>query len=101
MSGGAHVLPLRTYVAVFLALLVGTALTVWASTHDFGPLNDPIALAIAGTKATIVILFFMHVKYQTRLIWVFAAAGFVWLVIFFALILADYTTRIPVPGWGG
>jgi cytochrome c oxidase subunit IV len=95
----AHVLPLRTYVAVFLALLVGTAATVWASRHDFGPLNDPIALAIAGTKAALVILFFMHVKYQTRLIWVFATAGFVWLVLFFVLILADYRTRVPVVGW--
>ena len=101
MSGTSHVLPLRTYLAVFLALLVGTALTVWASQHDFGPLNDPIALAIAGTKATLVILFFMHVKYQTKLIWVFASAGFVWLLIFFVLILADYRTRVPVAGWGG
>ena len=101
MSGDSHVLPLRTYVAVFLALLVGTAVTVWASQHDFGPLNDPIALAIAGTKATLVILFFMHVKYQTKLIWVFASAGFVWLAIFFVLILADYRTRVPVSGWGG
>lgn len=101
MSGASHVLPLRTYLAVFVALLVGTALTVLASQHDFGRLNDPIALAIAGTKAALVILFFMHVKYQTRLIWVFASAGFVWLVIFFVLILADYQTRIPVAGWGG
>ncbi len=101
MSGDSHVLPLRTYIAVFLALLVGTALTVLASQHDFGALNDPIALAIAGTKAALVILFFMHVKYQTKLIWVFATAGFVWLLIFFALILADYRMRVPVEGWGG
>lgn len=101
MSGDSHVLPLRTYIAVFLALLVGTALTVLASQHDFGVLNDPIALAIAGTKAALVILFFMHVKYQTKLIWVFAAAGFVWLLIFFVLILADYRMRVPVAGWGG
>lgn len=101
MSDASHVLPLRTYIAVFLALMAGTAVTVWASQHDFGALNDPIALAIAGTKAALVILFFMHVKYQTKLIWVFAAAGFVWLAIFFVLILADYRTRIPVAGWGG
>jgi cytochrome c oxidase subunit 4 len=99
MSGASHVLPVRTYVAVFLALLAGTALTTWVSTLDLGRLNDAVALSIAGTKAALVILFFMHVRYSTRLIWVFSIAGFVWLVIFFALILADYETRVPVQGW--
>ena len=101
MSEHAHVLPLRVYFAVFLALLAGTLLTTWVATHDLGRLNDALALAIAGAKAALVILYFMHVRYQTRLVWVFALAGFVWLVLFFILILADYETRLPVPGWGG
>jgi cytochrome c oxidase subunit 4 len=96
-----HVLPLRTYWAVFLALLAGTALTTWVATLDLGRLNDSIALSIAGAKATLVILYFMHVRYSTRLVWVFSLAGFVWLVLFFVLILADYETRIPVQGWPG
>ena len=101
MSEHGHVLPLRVYIGVFLALLAGTALTTWVSTLDLGHLNDPVALSIAGVKAVLVILFFMHVRYQTKLVWVFSIAGFVWLVLFFILILADYETRLPVPGWSG
>ena len=100
MSGESHVLPLRVYFGVFLALLAGTALTTWVSTIDLGLLNNAVALAIAGTKAALVILYFMHVRYSTRLIWIFSLAGFVWLVLFFVLIMADYETRLPVPGWG-
>ena len=100
MSTSAHVLPLRVYFAVFLALLAGTALTTWVATKDLGLLNNAAALSIAGTKAALVILYFMHVRYQTKLIWVFSIAGFVWLVLFFVLILADYETRLAVPGWG-
>ena len=101
MSESGHVLPLRVYFGVFLALLAGTALTTWVSTIDLGALNNAVALSIAGTKAALVILFFMHVRYQTRLIWAFAIAGFVWLVLFFVLILADYGMRVPVTGWNG
>jgi len=97
----AHVLPLRVYFGVFFALLLGTALTTYAATVDLGVLNDAVALAIAGTKAALVILYFMHVRYSSRLIWVFSLAGFAWLLLFFVLIMADYETRIPVQGWGG
>jgi cytochrome c oxidase subunit 4 len=100
MNERAHVLPLRVYLGVFLALLAGTALTTWVATLDLGRLNDVVALAIAGTKAALVILYFMHVRYSSRLIWVFALAGFVWLVLFFVLILADYETRVPVAPFG-
>jgi cytochrome c oxidase subunit 4 len=99
--GEAHVLPLRVYFGVFLALLAGTALTTWVATFDLGKLNDAVALSIAGTKAALVILYFMHVRYQTRLVWVFSIAGFVWLLLFFVLILADYETRAAVSGWDG
>jgi cytochrome c oxidase subunit 4 len=101
MSDEAHVLPLRVYLAVFLALLAGTALTTWVATVDLGHLNDLVALTIAGTKAALVILYFMHVRYSSKLIWAFALAGFVWLVLFFVLILADYETRLPVAPFGG
>jgi cytochrome c oxidase subunit 4 len=99
MSTTGHVLSLRVYLGVFLALLGGTALTTWVARHDLGPWNDLVALAIAGTKAVLVMLFFMHVRYSSRLIWIFALAGFLWLALFFALILADYEMRIPVLGW--
>ena len=62
-----HVVPIPIYLAVFAALLLGTYLTVWAAGQDFGAFNTVVALGIAVTKATLVILFFMHVKYSPRL----------------------------------
>lgn len=86
-----------TYLAVFATLMVMTALTVWVAFHDFGAFNDAIAMGIACFKATIVIIFFMHVKYASRLLWLFVGAGFLFLLILFAFILADYVSR----GWLG
>ena len=91
----AHIVPLRTYYAIFAALLGGTALTVWVSFLDLGPLNTVVAITIAVIKALLVVLFFMHVKYSSRLTWVFAAAGFVWLVLMIGFTIADFDTR----GW--
>lgn len=86
------------YVAIFLALIVGTALTVVVAFFDFGYMNNVIMLAIAITKALLVVLFFMHVRWSTRLTWVVAGAGFFWLLILFGLTMADYMTRGWVPG---
>jgi cytochrome c oxidase subunit 4 len=95
-----HVSPIRTYLGVFLALMVGTALTVWAAFFDLGPLSDVVALAIAVTKATLVILFFMHVAHSTRLTKLVVAGGFFWLLLLFLFTLADYLNRgwLGVPG---
>jgi len=90
-----HIVPLKIYFAVFAALLVGTAITVWAAFHDFGALNTVIALAIAGVKATLVILYFMHVKYSKPLIWTFVGAGILWLGILITLTASDYFSRPP------
>jgi cytochrome c oxidase subunit 4 len=83
------------YYAVFAALMVGTALTVLVAFYDLGPLNNVLMLGIAMTKATLVILYFMHVRWATRLTWVVAASGFVWLLILFGITMTDYLTR----GW--
>jgi cytochrome c oxidase subunit 4 len=83
------------YYLVFLALMVGTALTVAAAFVDMGALNNVVMLAIAITKATLVVLFFMHVRWSTRLTWVVAGAGFFWLLIMFSITMADYASR----GW--
>jgi len=96
MSG--HVAPKSMYVMVFLALIVGTGLTVGAAEVDLGPLNNIVMLLIACTKAALVILFFMHVRWSTRLTWVVAASGFFWLLIMFGLTMQDYLTRGMVPG---
>jgi cytochrome c oxidase subunit IV len=93
MSG--HVAPKSMYYGVFLALLVGTALTVAVAFVDLGALNNVLMLGIAMTKALLVILFFMHVRWSTRLTWVVVASGFFWLLILFGLTMMDYLTR----GW--
>ena len=89
----AHVVPLKTYFAIFGALMAGTALTVFVAFQDLGPMNTVVALTIAAIKALLVVLYFMHVKYSSRLTWVFAAAGFLWLVLMIGLTMADFDTR--------
>src|SRR5947209_5274095 len=89
-----HIVQPRVYITIFLALLVGTGLTVIAASYDFpGPLNAVVALTIAVIKATLVVLFFMHVRYSGRLIWLVIAAALFWLAIMFALTISDYWTR--------
>jgi cytochrome c oxidase subunit IV len=94
----SHVVPVPVYLAVFAALLVLTFVTVWVAEHDFGRLNTPIALGIAVTKAALVVLFFMHVKYSPRLTWLVAGAAFVWLVIMLGGIVSDYWAPRMEPG---
>jgi len=89
-----HIVQLRVYIIIFLALLVGTGLTVLAGLQDFPKqLNVIIALTIAVIKATLVVLYFMHVRYSARLIWVVFTSALFWLAILFALTLSDYWTR--------
>jgi cytochrome c oxidase subunit IV len=86
--------PLKTYFAVFFALLLGTGLTVFAATLDLGPFNAPVALTIATIKATLVALFFMHVWHAseklTKLV-IIAALFFLFLLL--GLTMSDYATR--------
>jgi len=96
MSTG-HVLPLRIYLLVFFSLLILTGTTVAVAFVDLGPLNNVVAMGIAGLKASLVILFFMHVRYSSRLISLVIASGLFALVIMVGLTLADYATR----GWLG
>ena len=89
-----HIVSVRIYVLILLALLVGTAITVWAGLVDFpGPLNVIIALTIACIKATLVILYFMHMRYSQRLVWIIFVSALFWMGILFALTLSDYWTR--------
>jgi cytochrome c oxidase subunit 4 len=92
MSG--HVAPKSLYYLVFGALLVGTVLTVVVAKFDLGALNNVLMLTIACAKALLVVLFFMHVRWSTRLTWVVAGSGIFWLLILFT-VMADYMTR----GW--
>jgi cytochrome c oxidase subunit 4 len=93
-----HIVPVRIYVTIFLVLLVGTGLTVLAAFQDFPwQLNTIVAMTIAITKATFVVLYFMHVRYSARLVWVIVASALFWLVIMFALTFSDYWTRSWIP----
>lgn len=91
-----HIVPKSTYYLIFSALMVGTALTVGAAFVDLGALNTVVALAIAVTKATLVVLFFMHVKYSPRLTWLVVIGSVFWLFLLLAITFGDYLTR----SWG-
>ncbi|MGB6729298.1 MAG: cytochrome C oxidase subunit IV family protein, partial [Terracidiphilus sp.] len=83
-------------IIILFSLLVGTALTVWASFVDLGFWNPIIALAIATTKAMLVVLFFMHVKYSTKLTKLTIMSGFFIFLGLIAMTLSDYVSR----AWG-
>jgi cytochrome c oxidase subunit 4 len=91
-----HIVSPMVYLVILCALLFGTGLTVWASYVDLGIFNPIIALAIACTKATLVVLFFMHVKYSTRLTMLTVGAGIFMFLTLISMTLADYISR----AWG-
>ncbi len=90
-----HITSPKVYIAVFLALLVLTGVTVLVAFQHFGPFNDVVALSIAVTKATLVILYFMHVRYSTGFTKLVVISGFLWLLFLIVLTLNDYILR----GW--
>ena len=94
-----HIVPFKTYLSVFVTLMILTGVTYMAAYENFGShwLNVAIAIGIAVVKATLVVLFFMHVKYGPKLVAVFVAVGFSWLALLIFGILSDYWTR----GWIG
>ena len=85
------------YYSVFAALMVLLAITVAAAEVDLGQANFAVAAAIATTKAILIILYFMHVRYSRPLTWLMAGAGIAWLLILFSLTLGDYWTRERSP----
>ena len=88
-----HQAPLGMYFAVFFGLMILTLLTVWISRIDLGTMNTAVALAIAVLKATVVILWFMHVIHSPRLTWIVVISSFIWLAVLFVLTFSDYLTR--------
>lgn len=92
MAEGAHPTH-KVYYLVFIALAIGTILTWRIAFIDLGMWNPIVALTIACTKATLVILFFMHVRYSSKQTMITIAAGFFWLLIMITLDLSDYLTR--------
>ena len=100
MSSSGHVVPLKLYVAIFAALLVLTLVTVQVAFVDLGVFSPIVALSIACLKASLVILFFMHVRWSDRLNAVLVIGGFVWLALLLAILMCDYLSRgwLPYPG---
>ena len=90
-----HIVSRTVYFVIFGALIVLTLVTYAVARIDFGneAVNTIVALAIAVTKATLVILYFMHLRYSPRLTWVVLASGFLWLFIMISLTLCDYLSR--------
>jgi cytochrome c oxidase subunit 4 len=97
-GNGHHIAPISMYLTIFGALIVGTILTVVVAKFDLGPFNNIVMLSVACAKALLVILYFMHVRWSSRLTWVVAASGFLWLIIMFTMTMQDYMTRGWVPG---
>jgi cytochrome c oxidase subunit IV len=91
-----HIVSPKVYFVIFLCLLLGTALTVGASLIEMGPWNPVVALAIACVKATLVVLFFMHIKYSSKLMKLTVGAGVFTFLILVGMSLADYMSR----AWG-
>ena len=97
-ANGHHVMSVRFYFVIFLALIVGTILTVIVAKFDLGPFNNIVMLTVACAKALLVVLYFMHVRWSSRLTMVVAASGFFWLLILFTITMADYMSRGWMPG---
>ena len=93
-----HIVSPGLYVTIFLALIVGTTLTVWAAFQNFGPFNIVIALGIATMKATLVVLYFMHARYSPKRTQLVIVCAIFWLAIMLVLTLSDYQTRQPRMG---
>ena len=94
---GHHIVPVSTYLIVFVVLLVLLVITVAVAFVDLGNFNLPVALTIAVVKGVLIVMFFMEVKYQSKLVWVFAGASIVFLIILLMLTMNDYLTRMVDP----
>ncbi len=89
-----HVVPTKTYVAVWATLMAMTLITTLVGFVDLGRFNAVVALVIATFKASLVVLFFMHVKYTPRLMRVVITAGLFWLALLLVFTEIDYLTRL-------
>ncbi|MDM8532622.1 cytochrome C oxidase subunit IV family protein [Anaerolineales bacterium HSG25] len=90
-----HVIPIKTYVIILVALLCLTAATVTVSFMPISPaLHMMGAIIIAAVKTSLVVLYFMHVKYNDHVIWAYAGLGFLFVIFFFIILLGDYVALL-------
>lgn len=90
-----HVVPVRLYLAVFAVLLALTAVTTAVAFVDLGRMNVVIMLTIAMVKATLVVLYFMHVRWSDQLTWLVVGAAVAWLLLLVVLVTGDLAIRGP------
>jgi cytochrome c oxidase subunit 4 len=88
-----HIVTPRTYVLIWAALMLLLFATLGLALLNLSPFNVALALTIAVTKMLLILLYFMHVKFSSRLTWLFAGAGFLWLLIMITLTMTDYLAR--------
>jgi len=95
-----HVVPKKIYFLIFALLLVLTWVTVQVAKVDLGHWNTVLALTIAVTKALLVILYFMHLRYSPKLTRLVVFSGFIWLLFLIGITMSDYLSRgwLPFPG---
>jgi cytochrome c oxidase subunit 4 len=99
-SNDHHIIPPKTYIMIFLALIVGTIITVGVAYFDFGSMNMVIAMLVATAKASLVLLYFMHLKYDNMMNRVIFLSGFFFLMLLFAFTMGDIFSRIlPVSSY--
>jgi cytochrome c oxidase subunit 4 len=95
-----HIISVPTYLVIYIALMLFLLATVGASFLPLGRAHLPVAMTIAMIKAVLIVLFFMHVYYSSRLTWVVSMASFLWLGLLLAFLVADYFSRgwLDIPG---
>ncbi len=95
-----HVVPVKTYVAIWAALIALTLLTTAVAFVDMGPFSNVVAMAIAVGKATLVVMVFMGLRHAAKMNMVIVLSSLLWLVILIAITLSDYLSRgwLGVPG---
>ena len=95
-----HIIPVRTNLIIFALLMALLAATVGVAYFDLGDFNVVAALTIATTKAVLIILYFMHVRYSPKIVWLYSGAAFFWLALLIAFGAADYLSRdwLHIPG---
>ena len=92
-----HVAPIRMYLTVFVSLFILTVLTWAIAVVDLGTMNTVVALGIALLKASLVVMFFMHLKYSAKILWVVALSGLVMTIVMFCFTMSDYVSREYIP----
>lgn len=93
-SGEHHTLPFDAYLKVFAALILLTVITVWVAQIDFGAFNAFVAMGIATIKASLVGMYFMHLKYDNKLYSIIIVSSVGFLILLWAFTIFDFVTRV-------